>query len=327
MEKNSKIIALAFSDLHLNDWNKFESRKNTALDILKNILAKSALIGVPALFCGDFFHNPDKISQELFHDLISFKSVVEKEIKNTSKLPKLFAIKGNHDMYHTNSLNSGVAGWHDSFDKIFDWYYPIDLKTVSLYKGVYVTGIPYIDHNKGLNEYLKDIKLPKGKNILLLHTDYPGAKDNDGREIGSVENLNTNLLSKFDLVLCGHIHKPQRLSKKVYMIGAPYQQRRTDRDSSLGYWEIREDLSMTFIPLKDYPKYIDVETPDEVKEDGNYYTVIPKDTRVPISNNHKITRVLSKKSLARKYMREKGIKDKDKKTLLIDILKKSEDLC
>ncbi len=34
-------------------------------------------------------------------------------------------------------------------------------------------------------------------------------------------------LNKFDLVLCGHIHKPQRLSNEgLYAFGAPYQQRR-----------------------------------------------------------------------------------------------------
>ena len=89
--------------------------------------------------------------------------------------------------------------------------------------GYECSSIPYIDHNVGLSEYLKNIKLDKdADNILMLHTDYPGAKDTDGREIDSVENLNLNVLNRFDLIICGHIHKPQRLSKKVYMIGAPY---------------------------------------------------------------------------------------------------------
>ena len=48
----------------------------------------------------------------------------------------------------------------------------------------------------------------------MLHTDYPGARDTDGREIGSVENLNVNTLNKFDLVLCGHIHKPLKIIKE-----------------------------------------------------------------------------------------------------------------
>lgn len=175
----------------------------------------------------------------------------------------------------------------------------------------------------GLSEYLKKLKLDKNvKNILLLHTDYPGAKDTDGREVDSVENLNVNILNRFDLVLCGHIHKPQRLSKKVYMIGAPNHQRRTDRGCKLGYWKIYSDLSMQFVHLKQFPKFVDVESEEGIKDDGNYYTVLPKKTSNLVNTNHKITKQLSKKALARKYLKEKGITEQDKKELLIDILKK-----
>ena len=188
-----------------------------------------------------------------------------------------------------------------------------------------VYGVPYIDHNIGLSKYLKTLRLKEGfKNILLLHTDYPGAKDTDGRVVDSAENINLNMLNRFDLVLCGHIHKPQRLSKKVYMLGAPIQQRRTDKDCKMGYWLVMDDLSMKFVELKGFPKFMDVETEDEVKEDGNYYTVIPKTQREKVNTNHKITKTLSKKKLAKRYLKEKGIKDRGKEDLLIKILKKSE---
>ena len=39
---------------------------------------------------------------------------------------------------------------------------------------------------------------------------------------------------------------------------------------------------------------------------------------------HKITKQLSKKSLAKRYLREKGIKDEVKTNLLIETLKKAE---
>ena len=188
-----------------------------------------------------------------------------------------------------------------------------------------VYGLPYIDNNIGLSDHLKKIELDKHKkNILLLHTDYPGAKDTDGREINSVENLNVNILNKFDLVLCGHIHKPQRLSKKVYMIGAPLQQRRTDKDCKLGYWKLYSDLSMKFVELKGFPKFVDVESEDEIKDDGNYYTVLPKKSSISVNTNHQITKQLSKKVLAKRYLKEKGIKDEVKTKLLIETLKKAE---
>lgn len=37
------------------------------------------------------------------------------------------------------------------------------------------------------------------------------------------------------------------------MIGAPLQQRRTDKDCKLGYWKLYSDLSMEFIELKGFP--------------------------------------------------------------------------
>ena len=39
---------------------------------------------------------------------------------------------------------------------------------------------------------------------------------------------------------------------------------------------------------------------EEVKDDGNYYTVVPKSTRVEVSTKHKITKQLSKKKLAKR---------------------------
>ena len=108
------------------------------------------------------------------------------------------------------------------------------------------------------------------------------------------------------------------------MIGAPLQQRRTDAKCKLGYWELYPDLSVKFKELKGFPKFIDVESSDEIKDDGNYYTVLLKKTSVQVNTEHNITKQLSKKSLAKQYMKEKGISDKKKKNLLIDILNKAE---
>ena len=81
---------------------------------------------------------------------------------------------------------------------------------------------------------------------------------------------------------------------------------------------------MQFVHLKQFPKFIDVESEDEIKDDGNYYTVLPKKTSNLVNTNHKITKQLSKKALAKRYLKEKGIKEEEKKNLLIDVLKKAE---
>lgn len=316
-----KLRFIVFSDLHLHSWGKHETRLNTAIKVLKIISDECMKYQVPALFCGDLLHESNRISSELaeviYHE---FKKLDEKDWV-------MYNISGNHTLNRVNRIDKPSSSWDILFSKTYKFLKNIDLKRVHM-GNIYIYGVPYIDHNIGLSEYLNKLKLVgdnnRCKHILMLHTDYPGAKDTDGREIGSVENLNINTLNKFDLVLCGHIHKPQRLSKKVYMIGAPYQQRRTDKDCKLGYWKLYSDLSMEFVELKGFPKFIDVESENEIKDDGNYYTILPKKTSIQVNTNHKITKQVSKKTLAKRYLREKGIKDDAKKQLLIDTLNKAE---
>lgn len=319
---SKEVVFIAFSDLHINLWAKFNENNNRTLNsikVLSVIAAQCEKYRCPALFCGDLFHKPESIDQDL---AVFVKE--QFEMLNEYNWNMIY-IQGNHDLKSVNRIDKMGFGWPYVFHQRFMMCIDGGRYKHSSYGDYHIYGVPYIDNNVGLSEYLKKLKLDKSvKNILLLHTDYPGAKDTDGREVNSVENLNVNVLNKFDLVLCGHIHKPQRLSKKVYMIGAPNHQRRTDRGCKLGYWKIYSDLSMQFIHLKQFPKFIDVESEDEIKDDGNYYTVLPKKTSNLVNTNHKITKQLSKKALAKRYLKEKGIKEEEKKNLLIDVLKKAE---
>ena len=77
----------------------------------------------------------------------------------------------------------------------------------------------------------------------------------------------------------------------------------------------------------EFPTWNYIGDAEDIKDDGNYYTVVPKTSRVKVNLKHKITKQLSKKSLAKKYMREKGIKDNKKRDLLINVLNKAEKLC
>lgn len=316
-----QVIAIVFSDLHLNIYAKFNENNKRTLNhfrVLSIIKEECERYSCPALFCGDLFHKPETLDSGLY-------KILCEQLDLLGKL-NIYAISGNHCIKEISKIKEKPFSWLRLVREygVQVWDYKSDCLSGS-HKDFIIHGVPYIDHNIGLSDYLKNLKLEKSKkHILMLHTDYPGAKDTDGREIDSVENLNLNVLNRFDLILCGHIHKPQRLSKKVYMIGAPLQQRRTDKDCKLGYWKLYSDLSMEFIELKGFPKFVDVESEDEIKDDGNYYTILPKKTSIQVNINHKITKQVSKKTLAKRYLREKGIKDDAKKQLLIDTLNKAE---
>ena len=326
-----KVIAIAFSDLHINDWSKFNKDNQRTLNhfkVLSILVNEAEKNECPLSFCGDLLHKGESISNELLEILNQELIELQRVHQPWYILDGIIAISGNHDCSSTNTKDKPSSSWVKTLSNIYKIINCIDFKYYeSKSSKIRIYGVPYLDHNLGLNDYIKDLEIDKSyRNLLLLHTDYPGARDTDGMEVGTVENLNTNLLQKFDLVLIGHIHKPQRLSKKVYMVGAPLQQRRTDKNCNLGYLKIYDDLSVKFVNLSDsFPKFIDVEKEEDIKDDGNYYTVIDKrqinegDSNVP-----KITKSLSKKRLVRRYMKARGIKDDNKSDTLINILKQAE---
>ena len=84
-------------------------------------------------------------------------------------------------------------------------------------------------------------------------------------------------------------------------------------------------MKLEFVDLSDsFPKFIDVESEEEVEEDGNYYTVISKKVETSVKQVNKISKKLSKKKVIRRYLKEKGITDTKKESILLDIIKESE---
>lgn len=313
MENHKKPIALAFSDLHINMWNHFNEDNQRTLNqfrVLHILKEKCIEYNIPALFLGDLFHTPLNIDNELLNLTI--------HKFNIFKDWKCYCISGNHDMKFMNSFTKPSISWLNSFPSLIN----LDFKSIE-FKSVVIYGIPYINNNIGLDRYLfKLIKnLDKSKkNILLMHSDFPGAEDTNGSKLNS-SDFNIKLLEKFNLVLMGHIHKPQKLSKNIIMVGAPIQQRRTDRNCSMGYWIIYNDLTTEFINLSNkFPKFIDVESQEMINDDGNYYTIIGKGNIEINNEDNNLNKGLTKKTLIRRYLKLIGEKDKEKKNILIKYL-------
>ncbi len=318
-----KVLGVVFSDLHIGEYAKFNKDNQRVLNhfrvlyLIKELCDKHRC---PAFFCGDLLHKPEHITTSL--DELIIENLDNLRISDTFNI---YGISGNHDMCSKNSPQQQSPSHWSNLCNRFSFLHNLDFKHHE-FKDFVVYGIPYLDHNVDLDKAIKALDMdPAKRSILLLHTDYPGAKDTDGLEVGTVENLNVNQLSKFGLTLIGHIHKPQRLGKKVYMVGAPLQQRRTDRGCDLGCWLILEDFTMKFHPFKGFPKFIDVEDEGKILDDGNYYTLINKPKAVEASSNIRIDKNLSKPRLVRKYLKIRDIKDIRKRDLLLDILKKAEE--
>ncbi len=242
-----RLIAISASDWHFENWKQFNEngrRIDAHIHAWEELGEVAEVNDVPIIFCGDMFNNPLFISNVLFARVMPV-------LKDTRA--KVIGIDGNHDQDSGSTFEEQPNSYFETLSKLFPQFESANLKTV-IHEDLSIHGVPYISLNVGFEDYVNNIKLVKGKtNILIIHTDLPGALDTNNLEVGSVKGISaqySKLFKRFDLVLSGHIHKFQQLASNVYMVGAGQQQRRTDRGCEMGYIEIYDDLSVEFKALK-----------------------------------------------------------------------------
>lgn len=325
-----KVIAVAFSDLHLANWKQFnedEYRMREALLITQQIINKATKYSVPVLFAGDFIDHPKYLDNVLMGYLVKMVKTV-KTMRRT-----LIGINGNHDLAKVNSNGNRVPGYFTYMAELVPNFICVDFHHYDTDKEstlpMRIHGIPYLNHNVGfiqaLEERVKNLK--KGsKNILLIHRDLAGALEPDGKLVKKDKDGDSDikrLFKKFDLVLSGHIHKPQAikaLGKNVLMLGAPYQQRRSDKECEMGYWLIFNDMSRKFIPIETskFRTYEDGDTPENGTD---FWIKLPKGS---VADNTRSTKNFNvktdRKTLLKAYLKKKNIKSKSKLNLLMKYL-------
>lgn len=319
-----KVKFISFSDLHVNDWRLAYpytgNRLQDSLEAFRIIKRRARELRVPMLFSGDLVHQPRNIQNEVLDALTI-------ELQSLEGL--LIGIDGNHDQAKANTHINISPGYFNSFSRIADRVISVNEKPF-LMADTMVHGIPYMKHNVGFKTYLKKaeasrLKFPQFKHVLLIHTDLPGAKSGHGHTIETVENLNITRLKKFDLVLCGHIHIPQVVAKNIIMVGAPYQQNIGEMGEEKGYWEIYEDFTYKFIPITTIPTYKTYD-PAKPPKDFSKHIYIPQIKAVKEDGNEELTKFdtkLSRKSIAKAYLKVNGNKSKRRRKLLINLIQKT----
>lgn len=325
-----KPIAIAFADLHWNDYKSHSidhSRLKGLGNVLINVSKEAVRYQVPILFSGDLLHNPKSIDPLTLSTFIGhYKFFIE-----DSGIP-FVNIAGNHDQSEKNTPDHQSPCWQDSLALIFKTFKYLNNPKPAFFENdnLLVYGIDYLSYNLGFDDELKKIKAlarsHKEKNkarILLIHTDLHNALSTSGFKIDEVQGIPESMddyFKPFTWVLSGHIHLPQKLGKRIYMLGAPYQQSSADKEIEMGYWLIYRDSKPKFVELTGMPKFMDWEGPNP-PNDGNFYLVSsePKeendnDPEIVINNK------LDKAGLAKKYLKSRQIKSKRRKKALIKIL-------
>jgi DNA repair exonuclease SbcCD nuclease subunit len=329
MKQHKRLLAIASSDWHLYDWpqhNEGGRRLDVAYKFLTHIANEASRKSVPILFPGDLYHTPKAI------DTVAYQ-YYNKVFRTLSGMDNvhIYGISGNHDQVEKNTLDHTSAslflGACEAFPKLFT---SVEYKGRVINGKLNVIGIPYMFHNIGFDKLVERSRryIRSGiPNILLVHTDLWGAKDPSGYEVSNVENVPRNLgkfFQGYDLVLSGHIHRYDKLWDNVYMVGAPYQQRKSDMGCIMGYLRIYDDLSVEFVRY-DAPQF-KVFDPDKGKPDTNdYWMPLVKAKKRDKEVIKKFNPNKSRKKLAEQYLKVKGIKSKSKRAALIRVLNRVEE--
>lgn len=323
-----KIIGISFSDLHIHNWKQFNesnARLTKDIDVLRNISRVCKKNNCPAFFSGDLFHNP-----EYLHNTVITKFLKGYKMYFEDEGIDFYAISGNHDQCEKNTIKNMSPNYLQGFNAVFKTFNLIDFKTKQT-KDFKVMGIPYLSGNVGFKKSIQRAKKkldPFTTNILLVHTDFPGALDTDGREVKSQHNLPKkfkNLFNGFDIVLAGHIHKPQIIQKgKIVMVGSPKHQRRSDAGCEQGYWEIYDDNTFKFVEFKNYPKFITLKPGEDIPDNFHYYTKT-LEVKVTEQETQSFTSTNDKSKLAKRYCKKKNVTDKGKINTLVKILQKTDE--
>lgn len=323
-------LFLVTSDIHYNDWNQFNKddyRLKKTEDYLETLIKRSHKESIPILIPGDFFHTPSGLSTKVFFRVNRFLSNV------FWKFPKalLVGIDGNHDTdYELKDYRE-----EPSLFLGLSYAYPDNIKCINFtyhkIKDYRIYGIPYLPHNLGFKKiydrFVNDGY--NGKKILLIHTDLLGAKDPSGYEVKDMQGIPTNIgkfFKPFKLVLCGHIHRHGDLHKgRIFSVGAPNQQRKSDVGCTMGYLEIDKNLKVKVIP-SGLPEFRLYHEGDIVEDDGNFWVKLPQEKKALKREKGKFRVDESKVKLAKRYCKKNGIVSKKKIKVLVKVLNKVDEL-
>lgn len=318
-------IAIAFSDFHTAKWKQFNDKNQRTLqpyDIINIIINKTKQLNVPLLFAGDWNDHPKHMDNQVMQVTAAIA------YRLTEKNVAIIGIDGNHDFDKVNTIKVNARGFFSHLSVLNPNFICVNFKYYDTFKAR-IHGIPYIngnaDYKKAIKEAIKNRAKDK-QNILMIHRDLPGAVEPNGISIGDMEDAVSlkKYFKKFDLVLSGHIHKPQwvkKLGKNVLMLGATNHQRRSDAGTKMGYWILYSNNTAEFVDLKQ-PEFRYYKDGEEPKNDYDYWIKLPPEPIVDKADTktHKFNSGQKRDKLVKNYMKVKNIKSKAKLNLLMKLI-------
>lgn len=276
---------VVFSDLHLHafsDYAKLEGKYNNTrlenqVNALEDILSYAQSESAIVLFLGDLYHQRGKVATAVYnagYDMFyKYKDVT------------VYAIEGNHDNV-TNSINSDST--LETFDYLPNFHLVRTYDKFNIGEDSFV-GVSYGEEYEELKTYINSNKAT----VLLAHLGVEGSYGAGMSKLdGPFTTGDLKQGSNYELVLLGHYHRRQELSKGVYYVGNPVAQDFGDSELEKGFYTFETDSghvlsgSMKFHELE-YPMFYKV-----TKENINKYPDIEA-----LSKNNFVRVILSESAL------------------------------
>ena len=217
---------LLFSDLHIHKHKKSEDRLRNCIETLEWILKTAEDRGTHLIFCGDLFHDRQKI------DVLTYQMAFE--IFGDYKACNISLLLGNHDMYHRSKWEVSSVKPLSSLDHV----QVISEPKCQVIGGATFAFLPYTETPL---EDMKRLQASKLFNIdglktkrktLIAHLAVDGAILNTVHgtraEVaiehdGDMVAVDKDSFNGWDQVFLGHYHAAQTIAENVEYVGSPLQ--------------------------------------------------------------------------------------------------------
>jgi DNA repair exonuclease SbcCD nuclease subunit len=158
-----------------------------------------------------------------------------------------YKLTGNHEQYQRDTTVDNRWLFHHHFRVVSDRLV-CNLGETRAYFCAYPK-----DHAELAAWIKRESDKVRARKILFGHFQVKGAFLNNAKTSSGVP---LEVLSGFDLVILGHIHQAQSLSKRIHYVGSPFQQDWGEVGQGKRLLLVdTESLSVANIPLSGYPEY------------------------------------------------------------------------
>ena len=165
------------------------------------------------------------------------------------------------------------------------------------------------------------------KTILMIHTTIEGSVDTNGYSVTETSLLREELEKQFTLVLSGHIHKHQKISKGIYHIGSPTHVKTSDEGYEPVYVVLSDSktrpgikVKTTAIETKVFKTFYEGA---DTSDPNIMWVYKPKEKEDLAEANH--VDITDHTAMMKGFLKHIGVKSPKRKRIVLDILKEVVD--